>query len=102
MTRTSEIFNIEALVVPNKKVENDSLFQQISVTAEKWVPLVEVKEGDLAQFLREKKNEGYTLLGIEQTAQSTNLPDFQFPEKSVLLMGNLGSSFRWFLNFVDR
>lgn len=87
MARTSEIFNIESLVIPNKKVEKDELFQQISVTAEKWVPLVEVKEDSLMKYLLEKKAEGYTLLGVEQTSHSVSLPDFVFPKKAVLLMG---------------
>jgi len=87
MARTSEIFNIEALVVPNKKVEKDSIFQQISVTAEKWVPFVEVKEDDLVKYLLEKRSEGYTLLGVEQTSHSVLLPNFVFPKKCLLLMG---------------
>lgn len=87
MARTSEIFNIEALVIPNKKIENDNQFQQISVTAYKWVPLVEVQEIALTEYLMTKKAEGYTLLGVEQTSHSVSLPDFKFPKKTVLLMG---------------
>ncbi len=30
---------------------------------------------------------GYTLLGLEQTSESTQLPAFSFPEKCVLVLG---------------
>jgi len=73
--------------VANKKIEQDGLFQQISVTAEKWIPLIEVPETELAQYLLTKKEEGYALLGIEQTSNSINLVKFEFPTRSILLLG---------------
>ena len=34
------------------------------------------------------RHEGYTLIGAEQTANSVNLTHYQFPHKSLLLLGN--------------
>eukprot|EP01133_Synstelium_polycarpum_P001010 gene1010-1147_t len=87
LARTSEIFNVESLVVSKKKVINDPMFTQISVTAEKWVPMIEVEEPDLKQYLISKREEGYTLLGLEQTSTSAKLESFKFPAKAVLLLG---------------
>lgn len=100
LARTCEIFNATALVLANKKVEATPQFADISVTAEKWLPILEVfhsiciflrsiqvPEFELAQFLEEKKTEGWTLLGVEQTANSASLVDFVFPKKCVLLLG---------------
>ena len=41
----------------------------------------EVKEGSLLPWLTLKQAQGYTLLGLEQTAESTNLPDYRFPSR---------------------
>jgi tRNA guanosine-2'-O-methyltransferase len=69
-------------------VLKDPHFQRISVTAEKWLPVQEVKEKDLALFLSEKKKKGYVLVGVEQTANSVSLVDYQFPRKVVLVLGS--------------
>jgi len=87
LTRTCEIFNATALVVSNKKVGNNPIFREISVTAEKWVPMLEVPVDELSAYLQEKKREGWTLVGVEQTANSINLLNFQFPKRTVLLLG---------------
>ncbi len=87
LTRTCEVFRAAALVVSDKRVTKDPVFASISVTAEQWVPIVEVPEPDLSHWMVEKKSEGYMLIGVEQTADSRSLPGFTFPHKSVLLLG---------------
>lgn len=62
LTRTCEIFDVSQLVLPNKDIVNDEGFQNISVTAEKWIKLVEVKEFELLSFLMLKKNLGYKVI----------------------------------------
>lgn len=49
--------------------------------------MAEVGEPDVAAFLKEKKQEGYTLCGLEQTTTSATLGEYEFPEKCVLLLG---------------
>lgn len=88
LCRTSEIFGVSEFVIGKMKYLEDKLFQTLSVTAQKWLPISEVYKTKLEAFLREKKMEGYTLLGVEQTANSVSLTDFQFPHKSLLLLGN--------------
>jgi len=93
LARTCEIFNVGTLVIPNSKISKDSMFQSISVTSEKWLPIIEVPEGGpLVDFLTSKREEGYTLLGLEQTAGSLLLDDYasrsdSFPSKTLLLLG---------------
>lgn len=59
LTRTSEIFGVSALTVPNKAVLEEEGFKAISVTAEKWLPIIEVTEKDLMTYLLLKKKLGY-------------------------------------------
>jgi tRNA(Leu) C34 or U34 (ribose-2'-O)-methylase TrmL len=87
LCRTCEIFNAEALVVSSLKIKQDETFKSLAVTSDKWVPMIEVTEENLPEYLNEKKKQGYALLGVEQTNDSVNLNKFHFPEKSVLLLG---------------
>ena len=50
--------------------------------------MVEVKPSEIICFLKEKKKEGYTLIGLEQTDKSVELnSDLKFPQKSLILLG---------------
>ncbi len=52
-----------------------------SVTAERWVPIVEVSEAGLPNFLEHKKKDGFFLIGLEQTANSSfSVDEFTFPK----------------------
>ncbi|KAF7127438.1 hypothetical protein RHSIM_Rhsim11G0002000 [Rhododendron simsii] len=57
----------------------------LSVTAEKWVPIIEVPVSNLKVFLHKKKREGFSILGLEQTANSIPLDQYDFPKKTLHL-----------------
>lgn len=42
----------------------------------------------LPPVLKELKTQGYTLVGLEQTTNSTSLHDFRFPRRAALVIGN--------------
>ncbi|NWX86252.1 TARB1 methyltransferase, partial [Nothoprocta pentlandii] len=88
LCRTSEIFGASALVVGSLHYLQDKQFQHLSVSAEQWLPIIEVKPAQLVDYLQQKKTEGYTIIGVEQTAKSFDLTEYCFPEKSLLLLGN--------------
>ena len=87
LSRTCEIFQAEKLVVSNAKVTEHDEFQAISVTSERWLPIEECKEADIMDYLRQKKQEGYSILGVEQTSSSVSIEKFTFPRKCVLVLG---------------
>ncbi|KAK4400459.1 putative methyltransferase TARBP1 [Sesamum angolense] len=87
LARTCEVFRAAALAVADKSILNDKQFQLISVTAEKWVPVLEVPVGSMKAFLEKKKQEGFAILGLEQTANSVALDQYNFPTKTVLVLG---------------
>ncbi|KAF2070000.1 hypothetical protein CYY_008683 [Polysphondylium violaceum] len=102
LIRTCEIFNVEQVAIPNIKLLNDPQFQRVSVSAEKWVPTIEVTKPNLISYLTLKKKEGYSILGVEQTSQSKNLSTFEFPKKCVLLLGQEQNGIpAEYLNIVD-
>ncbi|XP_072247257.1 probable methyltransferase TARBP1 isoform X1 [Leuresthes tenuis] len=88
LCRTCEIFGASTLVLDSLRHVTDKHFQSLSVSSELWLPLLEVKPVELSDFLQLKKSEGYCIVGVEQTANSHSLQDYQFPEKTLLLLGN--------------
>lgn len=46
-----------------------------------------MKPAQLADYLQQRKAEGYAIIGVEQTARSVALTQYRFPEKSLLLLG---------------
>jgi tRNA G18 (ribose-2'-O)-methylase SpoU len=87
LTRTAEIFAAEKIVVPDAKVKKMDNFKNIAVGAEDWIEIEECKEKDLLPWLKERKKEGYSIIGIEQTNSSSCLSHVQFEQKSILLLG---------------
>ena len=76
------------MTVHDMAVKDDHEFKSVAVTADRWMPLIEVKMDDIIEFMRLKKKEGYTLIGLEQTDKSVELNgDLKFPEKSLILIG---------------
>ncbi|CAN4078083.1 unnamed protein product [Withania somnifera] len=87
LARTCEVFRASALAIADKNIMKDKQFQLISVTAEKWVPIVEVPVSSMKVFLEKKKQEGFSILGLEQTANSISLDRYMFPRRTVLVLG---------------
>ncbi len=87
LTRTAEIFAASRIVVPDIKVKKMDNFKSICVGAEEWIEMEECKEKDLLAYLKKYKEEGYSIIGIEQTSSSKCLSNVKFHEKSLLLLG---------------
>lgn len=87
LARTCEVFRAAGLAIADKNILSDKQFQLISVTAEKWVPITEVPVSTMKVFLQKKKQEGFAILGLEQTANSLPLDQYVFPRKTVLVLG---------------
>nr|XP_043612363.1 uncharacterized protein LOC122584195 isoform X2 [Erigeron canadensis] len=84
LARTCEVFKAASLVVHDLNILHDKQFQLISVTAEKWVPIMEVPVSNVKGFLEKKKQEGFSVLGLEQTANSVSLDQYAFPKKTCM------------------
>ena len=87
LARTCEIFQASCLCIPSLSAAQDPMFSSISVTAERWIPIRQVTEVQLIPFLHQKQNKGYSILGLEQSSESTMLPSFKFPKRCVLVLG---------------
>lgn len=89
LTRTCEVFGLQAVTMNDLTVMNTKDFQSVSVTAEKWIKCLHVPVEGLQEWLLHMKNEkGYALVGLEQCSDSVCIDDFQFQEKTILVLGN--------------
>lgn len=87
LARTCEIFAAESLVVPDGRVATDSQFRDISVSANEWFSLHECKPSAMLQFIRQRRAQGYTIVGLEQAARSVPLGQATLPDRMVLVLG---------------
>lgn len=86
--RLSEVLGAKLLCLGDLAVKKSTAFKSVAVTADRWMPMVEVKPNDVAEYLQERKKLGYTLIGLEQTDKSVKLDQhLNFPKKSVILLG---------------
>ncbi|CCH42275.1 tRNA guanosine-2'-O-methyltransferase TRM3 [Wickerhamomyces ciferrii] len=86
--RLCDVLGAGLMTVDDLRVKKHPQFKNVAVTADYHMPITEVKIEDIPQFMKEKKREGYTLIGLEQTDQSQVLgKDTEFPAKSVILLG---------------
>ncbi|RUS72993.1 hypothetical protein EGW08_019241 [Elysia chlorotica] len=88
LCRTSEIFGVSEFVLGNLTYLEDRMFQSLSVSAQKWINITEVMKPRVPEYIEQKRAEGYTLVGVEQTANSVPLHHYKFPKKTLLLLGN--------------
>ena len=82
------MFNLQMVTMAAKNVLNDTEFKSMAVTADKWLPIMEVGKGDLEKFIRIYRQKGYMIIGLEQTAGSVSIEKFEFRSKSVLVLGH--------------
>ena len=63
------------------------MFKGVSVNAEKWLPMRSCDENGMPAYIQTLKEKGYTIVGVEQTANSKGLVQYEFPRKTVLVLG---------------
>lgn len=87
--RLSDVLGAKLLCLGDLAVTRSASFRSVAVTADRWMPMAEVPEAEvLAYMLRMKREQGYTLIGLEQTDKSVELnAQLRFPRKSLVLLG---------------
>ncbi|KAK5725845.1 hypothetical protein LTR15_004035 [Elasticomyces elasticus] len=90
LSRVSEVFGASELLVQNQKVTSNKDFQSTAVSSHLHLPLVELSGPDITPYLASKRNEGWSIVGIEQTDRSVVLGSEQckLPEQIVLVVGS--------------
>ncbi|MDH5612919.1 MAG: TrmH family RNA methyltransferase [Gammaproteobacteria bacterium] len=86
--RLCDALGIEYLYLASQSTTLDSKFSKVSRFSERNVPYS--FEQDPQQKIRQLKKNGYTIISLELTSDSTNIRDFDFSrtEKLCLILGN--------------
>ncbi|KAF9700190.1 hypothetical protein EKO04_001944 [Ascochyta lentis] len=96
LSRISESFGLETLYINDIKKAAHKDFKATSVTSEKHLPIKELREAGVPDFLISMKRTGYEVVGIEQTDRSGILGDDKakgskdvgtLPRRCVLVLG---------------
>lgn len=87
LSRTCEIFGVKEYVINNLSIIETKEFQNLSVSADKWLNISKVTVEDLPKYLLDMKNLGYVITACEQSTQSQYLQKHQFPKKTLMLLG---------------
>lgn len=90
LCRCGEIFAVEKVIVPDKKVFEHPHFVATARSAELWMPWEEVHPMNLIAYLERMRLEGYVILGVEQTANSVSMASYAFPDRVVMVLGSEG------------
>lgn len=86
--RLCDVLGAGLMTIHDENVKKNPVFRNVAVTADYWMPMLEVKPHNIVDFLKAKKLEGYTLIGLEQTDKSVVLsPELKFPQKSLVVLG---------------
>jgi tRNA guanosine-2'-O-methyltransferase len=89
LSRVSDIFGCSALHLPSLSFINDKAFTNVAVSSEKHIHFVETPPSELSALCEQKRREGWTIVGVEQTDSSLILGDSKtiLPKKAVIIMG---------------
>ncbi|EON69774.1 hypothetical protein W97_09037 [Coniosporium apollinis CBS 100218] len=106
LSRISEIFGAASLHLRTTAVLTDRDFLAVSVSSHLHLSIhaLPPTPSSLLPFLRERKGEGYTVVGIEQTDASFVLgaPGTSVPRKAVLVLGSEREGIPgWLLSEMD-
>ena len=87
MIRTAECMGVERIVLTGYTCEpTASAVEKTALGTQNWIEFQ--RYPSLAQALKDFKEQGHTLLGLELSDHSQKLNEFDFPLKSVLVVGN--------------
>lgn len=88
--RASECFGAGAVAwSSNKGVGVTSVVAKTSVGASEIVPLIQVK--NIANFIEKLKKKDYWVVAADAGSESKDLNEFEFPQKTALILGSEGS-----------
>ena len=90
LSRGSEIFGASALTLQNRNVLSNRDFTSVSVSSHLHFPVIQLSAPNIPTFLADRKREGYTVVGIEQTDRSVILGSeaCRLPRQVVLVVGS--------------
>ncbi|KAK4553889.1 hypothetical protein LTR86_009064 [Recurvomyces mirabilis] len=89
LSRVSEIFGASEMRLQNQNVTSNKDFSNVSVSSHMHLPIFQLSATGIVDYLIEKKQDGWSIVGVEQTDRSVLLGTeaCKLPKKTVLVIG---------------
>ena len=84
--RISDAAGFRSVILGNTPGKEHGSVKKTSMGASDWI--TSEKTDDLATLLIEKKDQGYTIIGIETIKGSKRHTDYKWPKKAIIVIGN--------------
>lgn len=99
LLRAAECFAVDAVVwSKNRGVDLTPTVSKTSVGASELVPILKV--ANLAEAARRFQKEGYHVVTAELDDEAVSLNDFDFPERTLLIVGSEGKGIQQLLSTI--
>lgn len=87
LCRTVEAFRLQSLVLADRAIVQHNAFRNVAVSAHLWQPIQACAIADLPQWFAQQQQQGYQIIGLSATPTAEPLPQFAFPQRSLLVLG---------------
>jgi tRNA G18 (ribose-2'-O)-methylase SpoU len=87
LCRTCEAFRVEALVMADVAIAQTPAFRNLAASTQHWQPLIACPPAHLPNWLTAQQQTGYCAIALHANATAISLPEFAFPKRSILLLG---------------
>lgn len=87
LCRTVEAFRLESLVLPDLALVEDWEFRKLAASTHHWQPLSACPPHHLIPWITAQRQAGFAVLALTAHPQAHGLTTFQFPQKTVLVLG---------------
>jgi tRNA guanosine-2'-O-methyltransferase len=90
LSRVSEIFGARTMYVRDPKIVSEKDFTSVAVSSHHHIEIAPLPVAEISAWVAEKKSEGWTVVGIEQTDRSVLLGEAEavLPDKTILVLGS--------------
>ncbi|KGF71782.1 tRNA guanosine-2'-O-methyltransferase [Neosynechococcus sphagnicola sy1] len=87
LCRTAEAFRLAALVTGDASMTQRAAFRDLAVSAHRWQPLHICTPLELPEWILTQQQSGYRAIALEAHPRAVPLPEFRFPQSTVLILG---------------
>jgi tRNA G18 (ribose-2'-O)-methylase SpoU len=87
LCRTAEAFRVQSLVLSDLAVAESHTFRNPAASTHLWQPMQGCAVAQLPDWIAQQQQAGYSVIALDANPKALSLPQFRFPLRSVLLLG---------------
>jgi len=87
LCRTAEAFRVQSLVLSDLAIAEGHTFRNPAASTHLWQPMQSCTVVQLPDWITQQQQAGYSVIALDANPNALPLPQFRFPLRSVLLLG---------------